>query len=76
MRDDHDRPMANHPVPARDVSADDRAILTTWSRSYVLPQRLVTRSRIVLLASEGLPNRQIAARVGTTLPTVKLWRSR
>ena len=68
--------MANHPVPALDVPADDRAILTTWSRSHVLSQRLVTRSRIVLLASEGLPNRQIAARVGTTLPTVKLWRSR
>ena len=68
--------MANHPVPALDVPADDRASLSTWSRTYVLPQRLVTRSRIVLLASEGLPNRQIAARVGTTLPTVKLRRSR
>ena len=68
--------MANHPAPALDVPDEDRAILTTWSRSYTLSKRLVTRSRIVLLASEGLPNRQIAARIGTTLPTVQLWRSR
>lgn len=68
--------MANRPAPALDVPDEDRAILTTWSRSSTLSKRLVTRSRIVLLASEGLPNRQIAARIGTTLPTVQLWRSR
>ena len=68
--------MANHLAPALDVPDEDRAIRTTWSRRYTLSKRLVTRSRIVLLASEGLANRQIAARIGTTLPTVQLWRSR
>ena len=35
--------MATHPVPGLDVTADDGAILTTWSHSHILPQRLVTR---------------------------------
>jgi len=30
----------------------------------------------VLLASEGVPNRQIALRLGASAPTVQLWRSR
>ncbi len=68
--------MPSHPAPALDVPDDDRAILTTWSRRYTLSKRLVTRSRIVPLVSEGLPHRQIAARIGTTLPPVQLWRSR
>ena len=68
--------MANHPAPPLDISEDDRSTLTTWSRSRALPQRLVLRARIVLLAAEGMPNRQIAARTATWQPTVQLWRSR
>ena len=34
------------------------------------------RARIVLLASEGVPNNASAARLGTSRPTVLLWRSR
>ena len=65
-------------APAPRLALDDvtRASLTTWSRSRALPQRLVLRARIVLLASEGVPNRQIALRLGTSQPTVQLWRSR
>jgi transposase len=68
--------MANHPAPPLVVDPADMATLTTWSRSRALPQRLVMRARIVLLAGEGVPNTQIAAEAGTSLPTVQLWRSR
>jgi transposase len=37
---------------------------------------LAQRARIVLLAAEGVPNAQIAARVGVSRPTVNLWRNR
>jgi len=39
-------------------------------------QALVLRARIVLLAAEGLPNTRIAARVGCSPPTVRVWRKR
>lgn len=68
--------MANRPVPPLQLVDDDRATLTTWSRSRALPQRLVLRARIVLLAAEGVANRQIAQRLGTSQPTVQLWRER
>ena len=40
------------------------------------PQKIVFRSRIVLLAAEGLPNRRIAQQLDTSRPTVILWRHR
>jgi len=63
-------------APALKLSADHRAVLQTWSRSRVLPRRQVLRAEIVLLASEGLGNEVIAERLGTSKPTVLLWRRR
>jgi transposase len=40
------------------------------------PQRLVRRSRIVLLAADGWSNTRIARAVGASVPTVALWRRR
>jgi transposase len=40
------------------------------------PQKVVFRSRIVLLAASGQPNRRIAHELKTSRPTVILWRSR
>jgi transposase len=40
------------------------------------PARVVERARIVLLAADGVPGKQIATRVGCSEPTVVLWRSR
>ena len=37
---------------------------------------MAQRARIVLLASEGLRNAEIADRVGVSRPTVNVWRSR
>jgi transposase len=40
------------------------------------PQRLVVRSRIVLLAAKGLSDRVIAAQLTVARQTVRLWRCR
>ncbi|MGH3326578.1 MAG: IS630 family transposase, partial [Streptomycetales bacterium] len=37
---------------------------------------LARRARIVLLAAAGLPHTEVAKRTGSSVPTVRLWRSR
>lgn len=37
---------------------------------------LARRARIVLLAHDGLANVRIAEQLGTSVPTVRLWRAR
>lgn len=63
-------------APPIQLSSDHRAQLLTWSRSRVLPRRQVLRADIVLLAAEGVANEVIAERLGTSKPTVLLWRRR
>lgn len=52
----------------------DRAQLNRWARTG--NARLVTRSRIVLLAADGLTSSAIATRLHVTGATVRLWRRR
>lgn len=54
----------------------DKATLRRWARSTAIPAGLVRRARIVLLAGDGLPNAEIARRVGVSRPTVIGWRER
>jgi len=60
----------------------DRRELQRRARSKGAPARVVERApvveraRIVLLAGEGVPGKQIAARVGCAEPTVVTWRRR
>src|SRR4051812_28935213 len=54
----------------------DRGELRRRARSKGAPARVVERARIVLLAAEGVPGKQIAARVGCAEPTVVTWRGR
>ena len=65
-------------TPARALAIDDnqRKRLRFLAHSGRTPQKVARRARIVLLASEGVPNNAIAARLGTTRPTVLLWRER
>jgi transposase len=46
------------------------------ARSKGAPAREVERARIVLLAADAVPGKQIAARVGCAEPTVVTWRRR
>jgi len=55
---------------------EQRQVLEAWVRARNTPQSIVLRSRIILLAAEGLSNRSIARQLGTSRPTVILWRVR
>jgi hypothetical protein len=55
---------------------DERAVLEKRAGARTAPHWEVVRARIVLLASEGLANKEIAARLETTPQTVCKWRKR
>ena len=54
----------------------DRSRLEALTRSSSTRAGLAARARIVLLAADGLPNAQIARRIGVSRPTVVDWRAR
>ena len=58
------------------ISDSDRTLIEKWVHARTTPRRLHLRARIVLLAAQGVPPGQIARRLGTTRPTVDLWRKR
>jgi len=58
------------------LRAGDESRLMALVRSSTVEAGLVQRARIVLLAAEGLPNAEIARRVGVSRPTVIQWRNR
>jgi transposase len=59
-----------------ELSEQERAQLQSWARRRSSAQALAQRSRVVLLASQGLNNTEIAARLGVHRPMVRKWRSR
>ena len=59
-----------------EVTVDDREVLTRWSKRPKAPHSIAQRSRIVLLAADGLTNSEIARRVGVNGATVAKWRQR
>jgi DNA-binding CsgD family transcriptional regulator len=54
------------------IAPDDRRELESWSRGRSAPHRLILRARIVLRATEGRPNQEIADELGTRHNTVGL----
>lgn len=58
------------------LSDEERKTLEAWVAARNTPQKVVFRSRLVLLAAEHSSNRAIARRLGTTRDTVLLWRRR
>jgi DNA-binding NarL/FixJ family response regulator len=62
-----------HPVVLRE---DVRRKLEQQSRRRTVQARVVLRSRIVLLAADGLQNKQIAATLRAAPRMVALWRGR
>ena len=59
-----------------ELSEQERAQLESWARRRTSAQALAQRSRVVLLASRGLNNTEIAERLGVHRPMVRKWRSR
>src|SRR5271169_6901433 len=58
------------------LSPEQRTALERMARQRSLPARLVERAQIVLLAVDGLENRQIAQRLRITPEKAARWRSR
>lgn len=60
-------------LPCVLVTPAEHAQLLRWVRARTSPHRLVVRSRIVLLAGDGLSTGAIAARLHVSPATVRLW---
>ena len=63
-------------APAIDLSLEARTELQRLVRRRTTPVRVAERRRIVLLAAEGLQNKQIAARMAVVPRMAALWRDR
>src|SRR5712691_10104886 len=61
------------PLP---ISAEQRRTLEAWIAARNSPQKVVFRSRLVLMPSTAMANRRIAQDLNTSRPTVILWRQR
>jgi transposase len=68
--------MAHPPAPALVLRDGDGDVLRSWVRASTVSAGLAQRARIVLLASDGVTNTEIAGRVGVTRQTVVSWRAR
>lgn len=62
--------------PEVTLSPRHRALLERLARRATSPQRLVRRVAIILGASEGFNNEQLAQRLGLARETVQSWRAR
>jgi len=63
-------------VPPLEISVDERVELERRVRAHTSTQRAAKRARVVLLAADGVANRQIAATVGISEEYVGVWRRR
>ncbi len=64
------------PLAPVSISEQDRLQLVAWTRRAKTGQALAMRSRIILLAAEGINNKVIATRLNTIPHTVGKWRRR
>lgn len=64
------------PASALGISDEDRRELQQILALRSVPQSVALRARIILGAAEGIANKVLARQLGTSLPTVLLWRGR
>jgi DNA-binding NarL/FixJ family response regulator len=57
-----------------DAEKRELTALTALTRKHGAPQALAERARIVLAASSGLNNKEVAAKIGVCAATVGTWR--
>jgi transposase len=58
------------------LSPEERVTLEEWSQSRTLAVRMAQRSRMILMAADGVQSQDIARQMGISRPTVQLWRDR
>lgn len=58
------------------LTAKERALVESWARRYTSPYFHVIRAKIILLAAEGLSNKEIAERLDVPRQIVSKWRKR
>jgi len=63
-------------APLVELNSEQRTALERLARQRSAPARVVERARIVLLAAEGLENKQIARRMRVTPEKAARWRDR
>src|SRR5215469_182976 len=63
----------SRPAPKIELSAEEKATLLGWMRSTKTERRMVERARVILLASNGLSGKEIAARMETRTARVSKW---
>ena len=63
-------------LAALHVSDSEREVLERWTRRQKSANVLATRARIVLGSSQGQSNKEVAAQLGLSQPTVGKWRAR
>lgn len=61
---------------ALNMTEEQQRTLEAWARAGKTPQKIVLRSRICLLAAEGISHSASARRLNTSRPTVILWTNR
>src|SRR5215469_5026412 len=71
-----DRERAGRPKEMLVLAAGEREVLVRWERQATGGQALALRARIVLACADGLDNKDVAARLGISEPTVAKWRRR
>ena len=64
------------PAKALSLSSSERKQLSSFGEHRATPRGIALRIQILLDAADGLPNREIARRNSTSVPTVLLWRKR
>jgi putative transposase len=63
-------------APAVSLTKEERAQLESFVRSRSMPNGLSTRFRIILLAADGMENREISKEVNLSRASVGKWRKR
>jgi putative transposase len=63
-------------LPAIALTGEERLGLETLVRRHTAGQQVALRGRIILAAADGVNQSTIAARLGTTINTVRYWRRR
>src|SRR3989339_143750 len=58
------------------LTPQEETTINRWAHGKSFPLRLMQRAQIIQLAAKGIFNHDISRRLGTSRPTVQLWRER